>query len=273
MFQTALGRLGSNIITLSESLDLHVFIDAGGRSNSRRVWGGLACLGANELLWIDTELFRLRALLKGSLTQSGELKGKAVPTEIAKEAGAKLRQADRRILFWTNWYPEFDGAELVEMRRQLSDFLRNLHPDPFHLERAEIEASYADMRNYFDGLKPVNGHKIISIVAHLVWLFREIERANLGAQLRSAHFIIDEENLPDPTIASRFLTAFSAAGLQGAGMTFRRTGGCFRRVNTGGCHVTVAPSSKSDEHAGLQYVDILIQVVQRQLPGFSAKIP
>jgi hypothetical protein len=85
------------------------------------------------------------------------------------------------------------------------------------------------------------------------------------------HVFIDDENLPTPELNNRFLAGFVAAGLQGAGMSFRRTGGCFRRVDIGGCHVTLDASAKSDEHAGLQYVDILLQVVQRQLPGFTAK--
>ncbi|HEV8603932.1 MAG TPA: hypothetical protein VGQ99_01120 [Tepidisphaeraceae bacterium] len=271
MFQTALGRLGSAVIAPSESLDLHVFIDAGGRSNSRRVWGGLALLNARELSWIDAELSQLRALLPEALNQSGELKGKNVPTQIAKDAGLRFRQENRRILFWANWYPEFDGPELIETRRQLSQFLADLRPNATHLERSEIEAWHTDMRDYFDGLLPVNGHKVISIVAHLSWLFGEIARVNLGPQLRSAHVVIDEENLPTPELTNRFLTGFVAAGLQAAGMSFRRTGGCFRRLDSGGCHVTMDASAKSDEHAGLQYADILLQVVQRQLPGFTRK--
>lgn len=104
------------MIAPSDSLDLHVFIDAGGRSNSKRVWGGLALLNAQELSWIDTELSRLRASLPDAINQSGELKGKNVPTQIAKDSGLRFRQEDRRILFWANWYPEFDGPELIEVR-------------------------------------------------------------------------------------------------------------------------------------------------------------
>jgi hypothetical protein len=126
------------------------------------------------------------------------------------------------------------------------------------------------MRGYFDTLRPANGHKVISMVSHLNWLYGEISRVSLGPQVRSARIVIDQEDLPAPERTNRFLTSFFAAGLQNAGMSFRRTGGCFRRVDTGGCYVTVDGSAKSDEHAGLQYVDILIQVVQRQLPGFSA---
>jgi hypothetical protein len=269
MFQMALGRLGSAVLATSESQDLHIFIDSGGRSNLKRVWGGLAMLNPIELSWIDTELSRLRALLPDAIDQRGELKGKNVPTQVAKDSGLRMRQEDRRILFWANWYPKFDDPELVQVRHQLSQFLRNLRPDATHLERSEIEAWHTDLRDYFDGLMQVNGHKVVSIVAHLGWIFREIARVNLGPQIRSAQLIIDEENLPAPQRTNRFLTGFVAAGLQGAGMTFRRTGGCFRRVNTGGCDVSVDACAKSDKHAGLQYVDILLQVVQRQLPGFA----
>jgi hypothetical protein len=83
--------------------------------------------------------------------------------------------------------------------------------------------------------------------------------------------VIDEEDLPAPMRANRFITAFVAAGLQGTGMSFRRTGGCFRRVDTGGCYVTVDACAKSDKHPGLQYVDIQLQVVQRQLLESMAK--
>jgi len=161
--------------------------------------------------------------------------------------------------------------EVAELRRQLSQFLEELRPDVTHLERFEIEAWHKDLLDHFDALPPINGHKIISILAHLGWLFREIKRVNLGPQLRAVHILIDTENLPAPVLNNRFLTGFLAAGLQGAGMSFRRTGGCFRRVDKGGCHVTVDGSAKSDQHAGLQYVDILLQVVQRQLPGYGAK--
>lgn len=94
----ALGRIGSAVIAPNESLDLHIFIDAGGQADSTRVWGGLAC-DAHELSWIDTELSRLKALLPQSLEKDGELKGKHVPIEIAKESGRKFHQEDRRILF------------------------------------------------------------------------------------------------------------------------------------------------------------------------------
>jgi hypothetical protein len=269
MLQTALGRLGSALRAPSGSLDLHIFIDAGGRANSKRVWGGLAMLDAHELSWIEGQLAELRNTLPNALSQAGELKGKNVPTQVAADAGRKFREEDRRILFWANWYPEFDGPELAELRRQMTQFLEDLRPDPTHLERLEIEAWHADMREYFDRLLPVNAHKVVSIVAHTRWLFREIARVGLGPQLRSARVIADHENLPTPDLTNRFLTGFIAAGLQGAGMSFRRTGGCFRRVNVGGCHVTLDASGKSQDYAGLQYVDILLQVVQRQLPGFG----
>lgn len=271
MVQTAHGRLGSTVVASSGSLDLHVFIDAGGRANSKRVWGGIALLNARELSWIDSELSHLRALLPDALSQSGELKGRNVPTQIAKDTANRFRQEDRRILFWANWYPEFDGPELDAMRQQFLQFLTDLRPSPTNFERSEIEAWNTDLRDYFRGLREVNRHTIISIIAHLNWLFSEIARVQLGPQLRSAHVLVDDENLPTPMLTNRFLTAFVASGLQGSGMSFRRTGGCFRRVNTGGCHVTVDGSAKSHEHAGLQYVDILLQVVQRQLPRFTTK--
>jgi hypothetical protein len=271
MLQTALGRLGSTVVAPNESLDLIVFIDAGGKADLTRVWGGLALLDERELSWIDTELARLRAALPDVLDLRGELKGKNVPTPLAKDAGVRFRQEGRRILFWANWYPDFDGAELAALRRQLSEFLTGLRPDPAHLERPEIEAWQADLQEYFDSLRSVNGHKIISILAHLGWLFREIARVNLGPQLRSVRVVVDHENLPSPERTNRFLKGFVAAGLQGSGMSFRRTGGCFRRIDTGGCNVVVEESAKSHEHSGLQYVDILLQVVQRQLPGYTER--
>jgi hypothetical protein len=271
MALVALGRIGSAEIAPSESLDLHIFIDAGGKADSTRVWGGLACV-AHELSWIDSELSRLKALLPYKVEKNGELKGRDVPIEIAKESGLKLRQEDRRILFWANQYPKFDEPEITKMSTLFSEALANLHPDPTHLECQEIEEWNTERRDYLDGLaKPVNRHKLISMIAHMNWLYDEIRRVNLGPQLRSASIVIDEENLPGPMPANRLLTAFFAAGLQSAGMSYRRTGGCFRRIDTGGCHVTVNASAKSHECAALQYVDIHIQVVQRQLPGFTNK--
>jgi hypothetical protein len=270
MAVVALGRIGSAVIAPSESLDLHVFIDAGGRADSTRVWGGLACVGG-ELSWIDNELSRLKALLPHAIDKDGELKGKCVPIEYAKESGRKFRQEDRRILFWANQYVGFDEPEVIKMCAAVSEFLADLHPDSDHPERQEIEEWNRERLEYFGGLaKPVNRHKLISMVAHMNWLYDEIRRVNLGPQLRSAHIVVDEENLPCPRPTNRFLTAFFSAGFQSAGMSSRRTGGCFRRVDTGGSHVTVNASAKSHEHAALQYVDIHIQVVQRQLPGFAA---
>ncbi|MGA2584548.1 MAG: hypothetical protein ABSG31_14830 [Tepidisphaeraceae bacterium] len=129
MFLVAHGRLGSTVLAPSESLDLHVFIDAAGQSKSKRVWGGLALLGTRELAWVDAEISTLRALLPDALEGNGELKGKKVPLQIAKDTGVKVRREDRRILFWSNWYPKFNDPEIIETRRQLSQFLAGLNPD------------------------------------------------------------------------------------------------------------------------------------------------
>lgn len=53
MFQTAIGRIGSKIVSAPLSLEMRVFLDAGGKANRRRVWGGLAIIGERELDWLQ----------------------------------------------------------------------------------------------------------------------------------------------------------------------------------------------------------------------------
>jgi hypothetical protein len=61
-----------------------------------------------------------------------------------------------------------------------------------------------------------------------------------------------------------------AATFQAAGMSYRLTGSALREEATEGA-IAVDLAGDSRKCKGLQYVDILLQVVQRQLPGFAAR--
>jgi len=111
-----IGRLGSLVRVPSNSLDLYVFVDAGGRASERRLWGGLACIGDREIAWLRQRLDDLKKTLPNCLEPSGELKGKHVPTPIAQQLGQDLREEDRRSLFWATWCCEVSDPALSSLR-------------------------------------------------------------------------------------------------------------------------------------------------------------
>lgn len=108
MFQTAIGRIGSKIISAPLSLEMRVFLDAAGKANRRRVWGGLALIGEHELDWLQKVLDDIRNEFPIKDVKKPEMKGRDLPTSVIKAAGRKLREEDRRILFWANWLPAYN---------------------------------------------------------------------------------------------------------------------------------------------------------------------
>ncbi|TKJ39599.1 MAG: hypothetical protein CEE38_02435 [Planctomycetes bacterium B3_Pla] len=266
---TAIGRLGSVIEAPTESLYLHVFLDAGGRASKRRVWGGLACVGDRELSWLARKLDDLKVDLRECVEGSGELKGKHVPTSIAKELGRHLREDDRRIVFWATWCSEMDDPVLASLRTLFSEFLSSQKADSYRLDRGQIDDWFRRIESYFARLKDVNRHKLISLLQHLKWLGDEVRRTRLGGQLRSVRVIVDHENFPDTETCAVLMKEAVAATFQAAGMSYRLTGSAFRQKAIEGT-ISVDLAGNSCKCKGLQYVDILLQVVQRQLPGFAA---
>ncbi len=97
MFQTTIGRIDSTIEAPSQTLDIKIFIDAGGKADYRRVWGGLAVIGTSEIEWMKDTLD------KYDKSKHKELKGKDLSTEEIISIASRIREENRRILFWANW--------------------------------------------------------------------------------------------------------------------------------------------------------------------------
>jgi hypothetical protein len=260
MFQTAIGRLQGIIESPPRSLDLWVFLDAGGKAGDQRVWGGLAAIGESELSWIEKVLDDMRK--NGS--EAIELKGRELETSIIKATGRRILQEDRRIIFWANWLLDWKDLKSEEFSKRLGSALNSLKPNPHHIEQHTIEAWQNNNANYFETLKPINRHKLLSIIIHVQWLIAEIKRIQLGAQLKSARIVIDQENFPDEAQCGVVVKSFIAAGLQSAGMDFSLTGKAFREEAREGS-VSVNVAAKSGENTGVQFVDILLQAVLRKV--------
>lgn len=260
MFQTAIGRVQSIVESPPRSLDMWVYLDAGGKAGSQRVWGGLAVVGESETNWI---LKVLNEISQDSIDNT-ELKGRELETNVIKAAGRRILEEDRRILFWANWLIDWKDKKSHKFVGQLNDFLNSIKPNPYHLEQYAIQDWQDNIAKYFEGLKPINKHKLLSIIIHIQWLIAEIKRTQLGGQLKSAKLIADKENFPNEAQCGVVVKSFFAAGLQSAGMDCSLTGTTFReKAHEGAVSVNVA--GKSEDDAGLMYVDILLQAVLRKV--------
>ena len=260
MFQTAIGRVQSIIELPPKSLDMWVFVDAGGKANNQRVWGGLAAIGESELYWIE----RLLADIGGEDSESSELKGRELETEIIKLAGRKIIEEDRRILFWANWLLDWSEPKSHQFNKRFGEVLQSLKPNPHNLNQVAIEAWQKDMAECFEKLKPVNKHKLLSIILHIQWLISELKRIQIGSQLKSVHLVVDNENFPDEARCGTIIKFFLSAGLQSSGMDCTLTGTTYREEPTKGS-VSVNVRGESKKSVGIRYVDVLLQAVLRKV--------
>lgn len=259
MFQTAIGRIHSPILSPSGTLDMKIFLDAGGKAGRQRVWGGLATIGESELPWIKKILDEL-----GNDTHNSEIKGRNLLTSEITNAGRKILEQKRRILFWANWFPDCKKQDSQNLSDILTVALKEMRPNKYHLEQRTIKEWYDSNAQYFASLKTINKYKIVSIVAHIQWLIGEISRRNVGHQLRSVEVVIDRENFPDEGKCGLLIKTFLAAALQSVGMSCSLTGRAFRELANEGA-VTVDVSGESESSVGIRYVDILLQVVLRKV--------
>jgi hypothetical protein len=121
------------------------------------------------------------------------------------------------------------------------------------------------MAEYYGELKPLNQHKIVAIVAHLQWLFTRLRSTRTASRLGRVELVIDRENFAHPIKScGKLVKAFVSSGLQAAGMSYRLTGRAPSEEPHQGA-VTVDVEGDSRQVVGLQLVDILLQVVQRQV--------
>lgn len=260
MFQTAIGRIESIIESPPRTLDMWVFLDAGGKAGNQRVWGGLAAIGESELTWMSQVLDDIGEDSSGTV----EVKGRELETSVIKAAGRRINEEDRRVLFWANWLLDWKEEKSRQFSSQLGDVLNSLRPAKYHLQQQSIENWQNGIASYFGTLKPVNQHKLLSIILHIQWLISEIKRTELGGQLKSARIVIDNENFPNEERCGVVVKSFFAAGLQSAGMDCSFTGTAFREeANEGAVKISVA--GESEKNAGIKYVDILLQAVLRKV--------
>lgn len=270
MFQGALGRLSARIQAPAESLSLQVFVDAGGRASENRVWGGLAVVDNLEATWLDTTMYDLRSKHDQLCLPTGELKGSALPDREIHSLGRRIEDEDHRILFWANWYPTADHPRMVALATKIVSFLRALRADRYRLDSTQINDRYNRMTTFLKELKGINRHKVVSTIAHLAWLTEEVRRADLGPQLGSVEIVLDREDIPLPHDCAEFLRLFIAASLQAVGMSARLTWRTLNEEPDRGA-ITVNPNAESMKTPGVQFVDVLIQGVQRGLPGYSGR--
>lgn len=264
MFQTAIGRIQSAIISPPRSLEMQIFLDAGGKAGNRRVWGGLAIIGESELIWVQKVIDEICSEFPIENRNKAEPKGRDIPISIIKRAGQKIRKEDRRILFWANWLPAWNEKVSSDLSIIMTEVLNKLKPNPFHLKKHIIETGYEQNAGYFSKLKDVNKHKLISIMAHIQWIITEISRANMGNQLKSVKIIIDRENFPDEEKCGILVKSFMVAGFQSSGMDYVLTGKAYKEKADEGA-IIVNVSGESKDIPGLIFVDILLQAVLRKV--------
>jgi len=268
MFQDAIGRVGSRILAPPKSFPLFVYIDAGGRSEVTRVWGGLVAVGEAEDAWLLEALRDLRVRNVPTNPPTEELKGAVLPSAEIRRVARRLREEDHRVLFWANWYPEASSPEITRISKRAIAEIRSIRADRLRLDAPAIQSRYNGMADYLDGLKSVNRYKVMSVLAHLQWLMAELERVHLGPQVGSVRVLVDQEGLPEPAQAADLVKLHVAASLQAVGMSVRLTGKALREGHDKGA-VVVDMNADSRDFPGLQLTDMLLQLVQRKLPGYG----
>ena len=261
MFQTAIGRISSIIENPFQTLDMKIFIDAGGKSGHQRVWGGLATIGTSEIKWMEGVLGNIH---KSNRLGSKELKGRELSIEEIKSTGRKIREEDRRILFWANWLECWNEKKAQNLTKILENTLSSMEPNHYHLKKETIDAWYKSQASYFSKLKPINQYKVLSIIAHFQWIINEIEKCKLGHQLKSVEVVIDNENFPNEKDCGVLIKHFISAGLQSAGMHYTHTGKASKEHAQEGA-VNVNMAGKSEDIVGIRFVDILLQAVLRKV--------
>lgn len=270
MFQGAVGRIVPRVLPPSPMLDLVAYLDAGGQPSRHRVWGGLATVSEHGLRWIETTLAELRTAHPEAVQPTGEIKGRDAGLDAAVKLGSRLREEDPGLLFWANWYPRSDGGAMHRIQEQLAVFLARRRAVPSRLDRDRVGAAFDRAgRFYAHALRrPVNRHKVVSMLAHLTWLTTRCGEWRLAECLRSVTLVIDNENLPAPAEAAYFIKTFAAAQFQAAGMAARLTGtALFEEAGVGTIQVRV--DADSAREPGLQVVDVLLQAVQQRLPDYG----
>ena len=268
MVLCALGRVASRIILPNDSLSMSVYVDAAGRPANQRVWGGLATFGTHEEVWLAEAVNELRKRNPGAISEDGELKGKNLDTSTIKATGRRIRTEDRQIVFWANQYPDWQCGVATALAQDFEDQSRSFRASKVHLEQTAYQRLLDGMSAYYQKLKGVNRWKFLSIVTHIQWLVNEIQRVRLGRQISSAELHVDRENFSLPSVCAKMLKQFFAAALQSVGMSTRTTGCAWTESPKQGA-VRVDVDCDSRCSVGLQYVDILLQAVQRKLPGYE----
>jgi hypothetical protein len=258
MFQTAIGRIGSTIEVPSQTLDIKIFIDAGGKADNLRVWGGLAVVGTSEVKWMKDTLDKF------DKSKHEELKGIALSTEEIISIAGKICEENRRILFWANWIGCWNEENAQKLATEFENFLGSMKSNNYHLEKESIDAWYKSQASFFSELKPINKHKILSIIELFHWFTIEIEKRKLGHQLKSVEVVIDNENFPNEKDCGVLIKHIISAGLQGAGMHYALTGKALdEHAQEGAVNVNVA--GESEDVVGIRFVDILLQRVLRKV--------
>ena len=265
-----MGRLGSRIHALPESLALRVFVDAGGRAAENRVWGGLAIVDDFEAAWLDRTMHGLKARHADLCLPSGELKGAELTDDEVRNLGRRIKDEDHRVLFWANWFRAATDPRMATLGKKAVDFLREVRADHYRLDAMEINNRYDRMAIFLENLKGINRHKVVSTLAHLGWLMEELKLRSLGPQLRSVSVVLDREDIPLTRDCAEFLRLFLVPSLQAVGMSARITWRSLREAPGTGA-IMVEPDADSRTYSGLQFVDILLQGVQRGLPGYSRR--
>lgn len=258
MFQTTIGRIHSTIEAPSQTLDIKIFIDAGGQAYDPRVWGGLATTETSDDKWMKDTLDKF------DKSKHKELKGIDLSTEEIISIASKILEEDRRILFWANWIERWNEGNAQKLATEFGNFLVSMKSNNYHLEKESIDACYQSQASFFSELKPINKHKILSIIELFHWFTCEIEKRKLGHQLKSVEIVIDNENFPNEKDCGVLIKHIISAGLQGAGMHYTLTGNAFdEHAQEGAVNVNVV--GESENVVGIRFVDILLQRVLRKV--------
>jgi hypothetical protein len=261
MFQAAIGRINSIIEAPPQTLDMKIFIDAGGKADNRRVWGGLAVIGTSEIKWMKDVLDDIH---KSNKISSKELKGRELSIEEIKSTGRMIREQDRRILFWANWIECWNEENAQKFARELENAFSSMRSNCTRLDKDSIDAWYKSQASFFSKLKPINKHKVLSINELLQWVISEIKKCKLGHQLKSVEIVIDNENFQNEKDCGVLFKHIISAGLQSAGMHYTLTGKALKEHAQEGA-VNVNVTGKSEDVVGIRFVDILLQAVLRKV--------
>jgi hypothetical protein len=263
-------RRTQDSMTLESPLAAFLYFDAGGSADQDRTWGGLAAIGKDENNYLASALNTLKERNPKEVDKSsGELKGGDLRSRELVFALGQIR--GHKMVFRGRRIPAPDSDQrLVEIQRGFPAMIESLSVNPKQRRRDELLKLKSRLVAYLRDVQSnkVNTHKYFSVLVEFNRLIDAIGKTGEGPNLKEVFVYVDNESFKVPEECAWGLKWFIAACLQAIGMSNKLNGNAPNEEAEEGA-VQLKVDCDSAKYPGIQYVDILLQGVKRDLEDFK----